>query len=331
MSRKVKILGTGKYLPRRMVHSSELDKKLGLKEGWSEKKSGVSYRHYVDTETASEMGANAARQAIEEAGLSIHDIDCIISASGTYEQPIPCTATLIKIQLDLVNTNIPCFDINSTCLSFVTGLDTVSYLIEANKFNRVLIVSSEIASPGLNWDQKESCILFGDGAAAVVVGRSEADEASEIVASLTETYVEGAHYTEIRGGGTSLPATSYCADNHNEYLFDMNGKAVFKLSSKVIGGFMKKLFEQVPFKASDVRMVIPHQASGLAMRIMRQKLGYTEDQFMNIIATHGNVISASIPMALHDCIKQGRIARGEELMLIGTSAGLSLGAVLLVY
>ncbi|MFE4709356.1 MULTISPECIES: beta-ketoacyl-ACP synthase III [Paenibacillus] len=330
-SRKIKIMGTGKYLPKRKVLSEEIDRKLGLPEGWTEQKSGVAYRHYVDTESTSEMGANAAREAIKDAGLELEDIDCIVSASGTYEQPIPCTAALIKIKLDMGNSNIPCFDINSTCLSFVTALDVVSFLVHERKYKNVLIVSSEIASPGLNWKQKESCILFGDGAAAAIISRSEEHESSELLTSLTETYVEGASYTEIRGGGTRIPSTEYNGDNLDDYLFNMNGRAVFKLSSKVIHNFMKRLFDQTSISKQDIHMVIPHQASGLAMRIMRQKLNYKEEKFMNIISTHGNVIAASIPMALHECIKQKRVQRGERLLLMGTSAGLSLGAVVLVY
>ncbi|MDT3424754.1 3-oxoacyl-[acyl-carrier-protein] synthase-3 [Paenibacillus forsythiae] len=330
-TRKIKILGTGKYLPKKVVYSSEIDHKLGLPEGWTQKKSGVSHRHYVETESTSEMGANAAREAVRDAGLKLEDIDCIVSASGTSEQPIPCTAALIKIKLEMGNSNIPCFDINSTCLSFVTALDLISFLVHQRKYNKVLIISSEIASPGLNWKQKESCILFGDGAAAVVVGRSEDHEQSEITSSLTETYVEGASYTEIRGGGTRLPATMFNGTNLEEYLFNMNGRAIFKLSSKVINRFMDRLFESTPFSRQDIHMVIPHQASGLALRIMRQKLGYTDEKFMNIISTHGNVIAASIPMALHESIKQNKIQRGDKLLLLGTSAGLSLGGMALVY
>ncbi|MGE7111465.1 beta-ketoacyl-ACP synthase III [Lysinibacillus sp. NPDC047702] len=328
--RHVKILGTGKYLPSKKVYAREIDELLGVKAGWVEQKSGVVMRSFIVNETASEMATYAAMEAIKASGLHKKDIDCIVSVSGTMEQPIPCNAALVQKQLGLSDSKIPCFDINSTCLSFVTGLDTISYLIHCERYRNVLLVSSDIASVGLNWDAKENAILFGDGAAAVVITKTPENETSKVLSGHMETFSEGAHNTEIRGGGTKLHPTNPKA-HETDFLFDMNGKSVFKLSSKNIGAFMEKLLATSNCTMDDIDLVVPHQASGMAMRILRNKLGIEEAKFMNIIHNHGNTIASSIPIALHEAIVQNKIQRGNKIMLIGTSAGLSIGGVVFEY
>ncbi|MCX7747688.1 MAG: beta-ketoacyl-ACP synthase III [Clostridia bacterium] len=331
MKRYVKILGTGKYLPKKMVTSAELDKKLELRSGWVYKKTGIKHRHHVDGETASDMAVMAINQALQNANLTIDDIGCIISTSGTYEQAIPCTAALIKEKMGIRDSHSPAFDINSTCLGFVVGLDTLSYLIEAGRYNHVVLVSSDISSVGINYEQHESYVLFGDGAAAVVIGKAAEEDGSRILSSKMETYIEGTHFTEIRGGGTKIHPKHHSRENEKEFLFDMNGKAVFKLSSRVINGFVEGILEEAGVTMKEIDLLIPHQASGMAINIIGKKLGVQEERIMNIIEDHGNVISASIPMALHEAIVKARIKRGSKVLLLGTSAGFSVGGIVLVY
>ncbi len=330
MNRNVRIIGTGKYLPPKVVSAEELDQHFGLPEGTVFRKSGVKYRHQIEGETASQMAAKAIHQALTHAGLTLDDIDCIVATSGTYEQPIPSNASLIKEELGLKN-NIPAFDFNSTCLSFVVGLDVISYLVDAGRYQRVVLVSSDITSVGINYNHLESSVLFGDGAAAVIIEQSQSNQTSKILSARIETYMEGVHYTEIRGGGNKMHSKNHSPQTKEEFLFAMNGRAVFKLSSKVMDGFMKELFKEETCTLKDIDMVIPHQASGKAMELMRLKLGIEKERFMNIIADHGNVVAASIPMALNDAIMQNRVKRGDRVMLVGTSAGLSLGGLILVY
>ncbi|WP_226665510.1 beta-ketoacyl-ACP synthase III [Metabacillus litoralis] len=329
MKRHIKIIGIGAYLPKKIVKSDEIDQWLSVHKGWSEQKSGVKKRYFVDGETASFMGANAAKQAIDQAGLTLSELDCIISASGTLEQAIPCNASLIQKQLGLENSGIPCFDVNSTCLSFVTALDMVSFLIDAGKYRNVLIISAEISSVGLDWKQKESSILFGDGAVAVVLTKST--NKAGIIASHMETYSEGAHLSEIRGGGTKIHPRNYNENTAGDFLFNMNGRAIFKLSYKYLPSFLDRLFENTNLSISEMNLVIPHQASASAMKIIRKKLGVPEDRFMSIIENYGNMIAASIPMALYEAVEQKRIQTGDYVLLLGTSAGLSIGGMILEY
>jgi len=330
-TRRVKILATGKYMPKRKVTSEEIDRLLGVPEGWVYKKTDVSVRYFIDDETSSYMGAEAAKEAMKSAGLCPKDIDCIVYASGTAEQPIPCTAALVQKALGPEWHGIPSFDINSTCLSFLAGLDVMSYLVEAGRYGKLLLVSAEIASTGLNWDDKESAALFGDGAAAVIVGRTEEGGGSKIIRTAFNTYANGARLSEIRGGGTRLHAGQFSESTREHYLFRMDGQAIFRMAYKLLPDFVSSLLAGAGMSMNDFRLVIPHQGSAMAMRLIRKKLGITEDQLMYITPDHGNTIAASIPMGLHEAIRRSRINRGDRILLLGTSAGLSLGGMILEY
>lgn len=325
--RKIKILGTGVYLPQQCVETKALEGLTGFSESQMIAKTGVEKRHFANAqETASWMGAEAARRALNTAEISLNEIDLVLCTSGTMEMPIPSTASLIHRQLGL--SQIPAYDINSTCLSFVTGLDTISYLVDAGKYRNVLLVSTEIASVGLNMNDLESASLFGDGAAAVVIAPSEE---SGILGSSMETYSDGWDCCKIPGGGTGLHAENWKPENKQEYQFQMNGKKVFKLASQMLPRFVENLLQQCKCTLDELALVIPHQASLSAMSIIQRKLEVKPERFVNIIKECGNVIAASIPMALHHSIETGKLKRGDKAMLLGTSAGLSIGGLVFVY
>ncbi|HEX9062292.1 MAG TPA: beta-ketoacyl-ACP synthase III [Clostridia bacterium] len=332
MNEKLAILGTGHFLPSRTIYSSELDNHFGKKTGYIEGKTGVRQRFFIKDETASFMGASALKKALDDAALSISDIDLIICASGTTEQPIPCTAALIQEQLGCHKLGIPCFDVNATCLSFVVGLDIASCLINSGRYKKIALVSTEIASVGLNWSLEESSVLFGDGAAAAIVGTSENYNGQGILGALIKTYSDCAHSTEIPGGGTRFTPHKYNSETKNEFTFKMDGRAVFKRAYQEISGFMKELLLKsgIP-DLKDIDIVIPHQASKSAMDILRKKLEIPEHKWVNIISDYGNQIAASIPMALHVAKTQARIKKGDIIMLVGTSAGLSIGGIVFEY
>ncbi|OWA36016.1 3-oxoacyl-ACP synthase [Saccharibacillus sp. O16] len=330
-TRRVKITGTGRYLPGAGISAGEIDDKLEVEPGWVMRKTSVANRHFVGEETASEMGAYAAREALKNAGLNFADIDCLVCASGTMQQPIPCTASLIQEALGEQGSGVPCFDINSTCLSFVTALDVMSYLMDAGRYQRILIVSSEIASKGLDWSNKESAALFGDGAAAAVLERTVQGENSQILHAHMTTHSGGAHHSEIRGGGSALPASLYREEAAVDYLFTMDGEGIFRQASRLLPDFMNELLGGAGLSMADFKLVVPHQGSVMAMKLLQRKLGISEEQMLYIAPHYGNVIAASIPLGLDMAVREGRIARGDKVLLVGTSAGLSLGGVVLVY
>lgn len=332
MERRVKIRAMGAYLPRRIVRSAELDEKLGLAAGTLEKLSGVQTRHYAsEDETSSVMGAYACMSALEKAGLNFGDIDAVVSASGTYEQPIPCNAALIQKAMGQEESGTSCFDVNSTCLGFVVGLDVVSSMIESGRWRRVLLVSTDIASVGLPWHQLEACALFGDGAVAAVIEKTPPGETARIICSHQETYSSGSEICEITGGGTRVHPRNHDNKEDKRFLFSMDGRKVFRQASERLPGFIEKFEQKLGFELNKCDMVVPHQASGSAMELMRRKLGLEPEAWMNIISEYGNMIAASIPLALKLAVDQGRVKRGDRVSLIGTSAGFSIGALALEY
>ncbi|CAI6082751.1 beta-ketoacyl-ACP synthase III [Cohnella sp. JJ-181] len=329
--RKVKICGTGKYLPGRPVTDIEMDERLGVARGWTRKTTDVAVRYFANGETASEMGAKAAHAALADANLRFEDIDCLVCASGTREQALPCTAVYIQHAMGQQRSGVPAFDVDATCLSFLNALDVMSCMIAAGRYRRVLIVSTEIASLGLDWSHKESAALFGDGAAAVVLGPAADGETSAIVGASLRTYSEGAPYSEIRAGGSKRHPRGPLPAEPEDYLFRMDGPAIFKMAARLLPAFTDDLLRDTGTRMADFKAVVPHQGSAMAVRLLRKKLGISASQLVYITPEHGNTIAASIPMGLHEAIRAGRIVRGDRVLLIGTAAGLTLGGLVLDY
>lgn len=333
--RRIRIRSLGRYLPARVVTAAELDERLGLPTGTVAAESGVLERRFVEDELASTMGARAAREALDRAGLTLEDCDLILGACGTPEQAIPCNAALIQRALGGERSGIPAFDVNATCLSFLAALDVASCLIAAGRHRRVLIVSSDIASVGLDWRARESAMILGDGAAAAVVEESPADDPGAIHASGMKTWSEGADLTRIRGGGSrhhprhfegsvSEYAEAYCT-------FEMDGRAVFKRSAAVLPPFVADVLADAGLTLDEMALVVPHQASPGALELVRRRLGLPPERWMTIAEEVGNTVAASLPLALEAAVRTGRVRRGEHMLLLGTSAGLSVGAMVLTF
>ena len=326
--RNIKILSTGIALPNKRMTAEEMDEKLGFKEGYFLKRVGVASRYIATDELPEDLAAVALLQAVEKAGLALKDLDAVICASASYIQPLPFSAVIIHSTLKL-DSKVVIFDLDSSCLSFVTALDMISYSIEAGRFSKVAIVTCELPSKIINWEDEESSALFGDGASCVIVGKS--DGSSKIISSHTATYSEGVDLCTIEGGGTKLTVKEHNESNWDRYCFKMNGTKVFALASKHFEQFIEDLLTPVKLKVSDLDFVVPHQASLLALKQLQKKIGVKEEQIIFTIHKYGNTVAASIPMALHEAIQTDRIKRGDTTMLVGTSAGLCLGGMILEY
>lgn len=330
MLNRVKIVSMGKYLPDNIVKSEDLEKKMGIEPGWALSRSGVKERRFVTTETCSYMGARALEKALEKANMKYEDLDAIIGASGSFDHPIPYNSCLIQREMGQEESGTPCWDVDSTCLSFVTALDVVSYLIEAGKYKTVAIVTSEIASKSINYNERESATLLGDGAAAAIITKATEEEGSAIIAAEMETFSRGAYHTAVMGGGNSIHPNDENS-KPEDFTFTMKGRAILEMAFEKLPKFMTKLLTSARTPLKDIALYVPHQASKMGLETAKQAFGFTDKQFMINLETHGNCIAASIPMALHDALEEGRVNRGEKIALVGTAAGLSLGGVILVY
>ena len=306
--RKIQFTGYGVELPRNTV---DFDGQTRYRISGEEKQISLT--------------VSACEKALENANITVNDIDCIVSASAVGIQPIPCMAALIHEKI-AKGTSIPALDINTTCTSFMTALDTMSYLMEAGRYKRILIFSCDVASRALNPKQKESFQLFSDGAVAFIIEKT--DKEIGVIDAMQKTWSEGAHSTEIRGGLSNLHPENYSEETKEEFMFDMNGKTVLSLSMKKIPEMMKEFLENNDMKISDIDMVVPHQAS-VAMPIVMEKLGVTEDRFINEIKEFGNMVSASVPLALAHGLENRKIKNGDTILLIGTAAGLTTNLLLI--
>ena len=297
---------------------------IELPKNTVELKGQVRYR-ISEGESQISLAVSACEKALKNANITINDIDCIVSASAVGIQPIPCTAALIHEKI-AKGTSIPALDINTTCTSFITALDTMSYLVEAGRYERVLIVSCDVASKALNPKQKESFQLFSDGAAAFVIEKTEKEIG--VIDAIQKTWSEGAHSTEIRGGLSNFHPKNYSEITKEEYMFDMNGKTVLSLSISKIPELMKNFLKNNGMKVSDIDMTVPHQAS-VAMPLVMQKLGIEKDKFLDEVKEFGNMVSASVPITLVHGLENGRIKSGNTILLIGTAAGLTTNMMLI--
>jgi 3-oxoacyl-[acyl-carrier-protein] synthase-3 len=326
----VKLAGLGSYLPKRRVTNAELEEQLGIPADWIERATGVCERRYVTDETMLSMGVAASYMALECAGLHVNDLDAIISATTAPQQAIPCTAVLLQRELNAPEGASACFDLNATCLSFLFALQTTAHLVAAGVYNTVLICSSEIASRSLNPHERESLVLFGDAAVASVVTRSQPGEASAVWHACFETYSSGAGLTEIRGGGT-LHHPNDPTTTAEMNMFHMRGPAIFRQASIVFEPFLNRFLSTLGWEKDQVDAVVPHQASRYPIEQFSRRLGFNSDQVILNLALRGNCVSASIPLALAEAVYGGRIRRGDRVLLAGTGAGLTLGAVAITF
>ena len=296
----------------RKITSEQLDEELGLKSGYIAKRSGVQHRFYLNAKTSqSEFAATAVKQALKQAHLRKSDLDLLISTSAVPEQAIPSTACFVAHHLGLPK-GTPAFDINASCLGFLVSLFTAINLLETQAYKRIAVVASDLASRGLNWNDLHSAPIFGDGAAAIIIESATQAVNSEgkianCLAYLFETYAEGRHFCEIKAGG----------------------KAVFKIAMQKLEKFIEKLLAQANLTYQDIDCVVLHQASHLGMEHAIHRMKFKPDTIVNIYSEHGNQVSASIPTTLFYADQQGKLAKGNKVLLLGTAAGFSIGGMIL--
>lgn len=330
MGLKVRIAGAGSYLPETRIGNQDFETRLGLRPGWVERATGVRERRRVAGESSSQMGAAAIRRALHHAGVETERVDLIIGASTAPQQAIPCTAVFVQRELGLAESGCPCFDINATCLSFYAGLETAARLVDAGRSRCAVVYSSEITSGSLNHADPESCVLFGDAAAAVVLTPAGEAEASEIVDFRFRTDSRGADLTQLLGGGT-LHHPNYATTRPETNQFAMQGRPLFKMATRMFEPFLNEFLADIGWEKRTVSTVVPHQASGHGVAMLWERWGFERKQVAVNLPERGNCLAASTPLALVEAIGEGRIRRGDRVLLAGTGAGLSLGLVALTY
>jgi 3-oxoacyl-[acyl-carrier-protein] synthase III len=326
----IRIAATSAYRPGTPVPSSAIDERSGRPAGSCEKRLGIRSRHFAGAETTSAMAYEAARRALETAKWGAEDLDLVVSASAVMEQWIPTQAVLVHRLLGLSERATPALDINATCLSFLAAFDTISYAIAAGRYRRVLIVSADMPSRALDWNDLDICGNFGDGAAAVLLERDEASS-SAILGSRFEVHSEGAYLCEIPSGGTLIDIRDDPEAFRAGVMFRMDGDAAYRVAARHLPNFLSRLLANAGVSLADLTAVVPHQASTAGLLHVRRLCRIPKSKMIDIFSDHGNQVSASIPTALDVAVRSGRIQRGDVVLLAGTAAGITLGGMVLRY
>jgi len=323
---KIQIQSIEKYLPGVAIESAQLEAQLGLSAGWIEKNAGVKTRHWAATdETVASMAATALQKALTAAGLSADTLDLLIYAGASYDYPIPHNAGRIKKALG-TTAKFPCFDVDSTCLSFLNALDIAHLYFQRNAVRTIAIVSAELASRALNPQDPKTYGLLGDAAVAVILSRN--DEGYEPVCPYFINNPEGADLAWIPTGGSVNRGMA--ADTPEEsFYFRMDGKRLISLTLQELGPFLTQYEQLSGLAITEYDYVIPHQTSRFGNEIFAKQYHLNEEQLINTLAHYGNCISASIPLGLCDLVRQKKGVSDQKILLIGSAAGLSLGALTL--
>ncbi|HEC30368.1 MAG TPA: ketoacyl-ACP synthase III [Gammaproteobacteria bacterium] len=317
--RNARISGTGGYLPENVVTNADLEKKVDTSDQWIQDRTGIKKRHIAeDSETTCDLAEKASRQAMETAGLGPEDIDMVIVATTTPDRIFPSTACLLQQRLGIHGG--AAFDVQAVCTGFIYALSIAEKFIQTGAANNVLVVGAETLSRIVNWADRTTCVLFGDGAGAIILGAS--DKPGILSAHL---HADGAYENLL-----TVPA-GVSEGYENPAFIEMKGNEVFKMAVNTLGRIVDETLDANNMQKSDIDWLIPHQANIRIINATAKKLGMSMDNVVVTVGEHGNTSAASVPLALNTAVRDGRIQRGETLLLEAFGGGFTWGAVLIKY
>ena len=315
------MISVGSYVPDRVVANDELDELVDTSDEWICQRTGIAQRHIVaDGEKTSDLARIAAERALQRAGVAAHEIDLIIIATSTPDDTFPSTAT--KVQHQLGATKAIAFDVQAVCAGFVYALDVADAMLSAGRGRRALVIGAESFSKILDWNDRSTCVLFGDGAGAVLLERSDDPRGFGVLAS--KLHADGAHrdILYVDGGPSSSGAVGHVR---------MEGNKVFRHAVEKLSSVMDEVLEAADMPVTAVDWLVPHQANIRIIEGMQKKMGLPDDQVVKTVHDHANTSAASIPLALAEAVGDGRISDGQVLAFEAIGGGLVWGAALVRY
>lgn len=316
-----RILGTGSYLPENVRTNQDLEKMVETNHDWIVERTGIHQRHIAaEQESASTLGAEAGRRAIAAAGLDVSDIDMVICATATPDRLFPSTACFVSRHLGL--GNVPAFDVTAACAGFVYGMSIADQYIKSGHKKNVLVIGTEVLSRIVDWSDRTTCVLFGDGAGAVVLGASE-----ETGILSTHIHADGQYVDLLYSPNVIRGQEEGC---HQPKVF-MSGNEVFKVAVRTLSSIADETLTANNLEKSEIDWLIPHQANIRIISATAKKLQMPMEQVVVTVNKHGNTSSASIPLAMDEAVKDGRIQRGQTLLLETFGGGFAWAAALLKY
>lgn len=318
------ILGLGCFLPARKMTNKDLEKMVDTSDEWIMTRTGIKERRIAPKEfAASDLGAEAAKAAIKDASLKPEDIDLIIVATVTGDMAFPSTSCIIQDKIGAINA--AAFDINAACSGFVFGIVTAKQFVDSGLYKNVLVIGAEKMTNLVDWTDRSTCVLFGDGAGACIIGKSKD---RRIVSYFIGCDGSGSNLLKLPAGGSRMPATEETVRNKLHFL-KMEGNEVFKLAVKVMADAANKAITKAGLLCTEIDLLIPHQANIRILMAVAKKMGLPEKKIFFNIEKYGNMSSASTAVALAEANKEGRIKKGDNVALVAFGSGLTYGAVVI--
>ena len=319
------IIGMGHAYPEGILTNADLEKIVDTSDEWITTRTGIKQRHKAGShEYTSQFGTAAAKQALERASLKPEDIDIIICATTTPDQIMPSTGALIQAQLGAVNA--AGMDVFAACSGFLYGLTLVESMIKTGQIKYALVIGAEVLTKYVDYSDRGTCVIFGDGAGAAVVGPVPGGKG--ILATKIKSDGRFEEQLYAPGGGTKLGTTHETIDNRDHY-FKMKGNELFKVAVRSMADVSAEMIEKAGYKVDDIDIVIPHQANQRITDAVASRLGVPEEKVYSNIAEHGNTSSASIPIALDECIESGRVKEGSLVLLTAFGGGVTWGGTVI--
>ncbi len=323
--KKVGIIGVGEYLPERILTNADLEKMVDTSDEWITTRTGIKERHLAAKgQAASDLALKAAEQALKNARLKPEDIELIVVATITGDMPFPSVAAILQNKLGA--TKAACFDISAACAGFVYGISVAQQFISCSTYKNALVIGVEVLSSITDWQDRNTCVLFGDGAGAVVL--SEVKSGRGIISTYLGCDGSKVGILNLPAGGSANPATTETVRNRQHYL-KMQGNELFKIAVNTMTRAAEIVLKQAGMTFADVDLIIPHQANARIIMAVAKKLGIPEERVYLNIERCGNMSSASTVTALCEAVQEGKVKKGDIILLDAFGAGLVWGACII--
>lgn len=321
--KEVYIRGTGKHVPEKIVTNEDLAKIVDTSDEWITTRTGIKERRISSGENTSHMATYAAKLALDNAGLAAEELDCIIVATITPDMFTPSTACMV--QSNLGATKAAAFDINAACTGFIYALNVATHLIKSGSYNHILVIGSETLSKIVDWKDRNTCVLFGDGAGAIVLSSSVEKGVGSTVIGAQGQKGEVLQSCALPVNNPFVKANNSLIDNH--YVL-MEGREVFKFATGVMVDSIVEVLQKEGLNMEEIKYIVPHQANFRIIDYAAKKLAVDINKFYMNLDKYGNTSSASIPMALDEINRKGLLSKGDNVILVGFGGGLTFGAAL---
>lgn len=325
--KRVKIIGTGSYVPEKVLTNFDIEKIVDTSDEWIRTRTGMSERHIAsDRDKASDLAVKAANRALKDSGIAPDEIDLILVATATPDMFFPSTACFVQSSIGAGRS--AAFDISAACSGYIYALSVAENYIKSDKYNTILLIASEVFSKYIDWGDRNTCVLFGDGAAATILRGFKGSRMDGIIS--THIYSDGryADLLYLRGGGSSCPLT-HESINHKLHFLKMKGNSLFKIAIKNMSEVAREALSSNGYKISDVDILIPHQANKRIIDAIAENLKIPQEKIFINIEKYGNTSAASIPLALDEALKVGRIKKGDLILMVAFGGGLTWGSALI--